>query len=496
MRAAFGRTWTWLEDRPLRGLAAALLLLALLRLPLLGFPLGHDEGGFLYVAGQWPEGGSSLYGDQWVDRPPGLLLVYLLAEELGGGHVVTRLVGLALAMVLVVAAWSAGRVLGGRHGAVRAALVAAALGSTFALDAPGLVEEGVAATLVMAGCTLALHARYRARSTGVAAALAYSAGLLASGAFLVKQSHLEAAIFAFVLLAAHLREVIPLVVAGAAGILTPLVATLVWAASAHGPGVGPLWQATIEFRRDALEVLGNTGATGTPEKYLVFVLLMVVTGVAALVGLALTAGVQTRPPHSQVAAVLVVLGYGFLSLALGGSWWPQYAVQLVPAFAMVAGLVAPRGHGRKTVTFAVLSSVVALVVGVIMLLTGRGSDARDERVAEWLAQASRPGDTAFLGYGTPSVLYLAGLAAPYPYSWSLPVRVHDPDLERLVALLRGDRAPVWLVEIGDFDWWGLDTAAFTAVRADRYRRVGVVCGRAIHLLEGQVRELPPTPACP
>lgn len=495
MRAAFARTWTWLEDRPLRGLAVALLLVTLLRLPLLGSPLGHDEGGSLYVASQWLGGGSSLYGDQWVDRPPGLYLVYLLAVELGGGHVPTRLVGLALALVLVPAAWSAGGVLGGRAGAVRAAVVAAALGSTFALDAPGLVEEGIGATCVMAGCALALHARYRARTTRAGVALAYAAGLLAAGALLVKQSHLEAAIFAFVLLVAHLREALPVFLAGAAGIASPLVATLLWAGSAQGPGIGPLWQATVEFRQDALEVLGHTGATGTPERYMIFVILMVVTGVAALVGLALTAAVETRPPHSQVAAVLVVLGYGFLSLALGGSWWPQYAVQLVPAFAMVAALVARRGHGRKTATFAVVSSLVSLAVGVVMLVTGRGPDTRDERLAEWLADASRPGDTAFLAYGTPSVLYLAGLEAPYPYSWSLPVRVHDPELERLVALLRGDEAPVWLVEMGDFDWWGLDTPAFTEVRAQRYDRVAEICGRAIYLLDGARRVFPPTPAC-
>lgn len=75
------------------------------------------------------------------------------------------------------------------------------------------------------------------------------------------------------------------------------------------------------------------------------------------------------------------------------------------------------------------------------------------------------------------------------------MRVHDPQLERLVALLLSDAAPVWLVEMGDFDGWGLDTPAFSEVRAERYGRVAEVCGRTVYLLEGRRRDLPPVPAC-
>jgi len=35
------------------------------------------------VARQWQGGGSSLYGDQWVDRPPLLLLIFKAADGLG-----------------------------------------------------------------------------------------------------------------------------------------------------------------------------------------------------------------------------------------------------------------------------------------------------------------------------------------------------------------------------------------------------------------------------
>ena len=52
-------------------------------LPFMARPLSPDEAGYLIVGGQWAEG-SSLYGDYWVDRPPGLIAIFELAETMGG----------------------------------------------------------------------------------------------------------------------------------------------------------------------------------------------------------------------------------------------------------------------------------------------------------------------------------------------------------------------------------------------------------------------------
>ena len=59
-----------------------------------------DEAGFLSVGAQWQPGGTSLYGDYWVDRPPLLITIFRLAAELGG-LVPLRLVG-CLATLLAV----------------------------------------------------------------------------------------------------------------------------------------------------------------------------------------------------------------------------------------------------------------------------------------------------------------------------------------------------------------------------------------------------------
>jgi hypothetical protein len=100
-----------------------------------------------------------------------------------------------------------------------------------------------------------------------------------------------------------------------------------------------------------------------------------------------------------------------------------------------------------------------------------------------------------LAYGSPNVIELSGLTTPYRYSWSLPIRTRDPHLKDLVSILRGPDAPTWLIEIGDFDWWGLDTEDFTKVRQEDYRVVANVCGHDIYLHKNLDRTLPPIPDC-
>ncbi|MEJ7742564.1 MAG: hypothetical protein WKF73_08505 [Nocardioidaceae bacterium] len=71
------------------------------------------------VARQWTADGSALYGDQWVDRPPLLLVIFRLAATLGGDPVTLRILALLFGAATVVAAWWAGRVINGARGARR-----------------------------------------------------------------------------------------------------------------------------------------------------------------------------------------------------------------------------------------------------------------------------------------------------------------------------------------------------------------------------------------
>src|SRR4051794_14843007 len=76
-------------------------LAVLARLPFLSRSLTKDEAGFLLVGSQWHTGGTSLYGDYWVDRPPLLVSIFRIAAACGGA-VPLRLIGcLATALVVV-----------------------------------------------------------------------------------------------------------------------------------------------------------------------------------------------------------------------------------------------------------------------------------------------------------------------------------------------------------------------------------------------------------
>ncbi|MFT4262248.1 MAG: hypothetical protein QM572_02605, partial [Nocardioides sp.] len=94
--------------------AASLVGVCVARLWHVAAPLSSDEAGFLMVARQWHPG-SSLYGDYWVDRPPGLITLYRVAD-LAGGTVALRVVGLVAVLVAVALAARLGRVLAGPTG--------------------------------------------------------------------------------------------------------------------------------------------------------------------------------------------------------------------------------------------------------------------------------------------------------------------------------------------------------------------------------------------
>ena len=64
---------------------------------------------------------------------------------------------------------------------------------------------------------------------------------------------------------------------------------------------------------------------------------------------------------------------------------------------------------------------------------------------------------AVVAFGAANILEATGLRSPYPDLWSLPVRVHDPDLADLTALLDGPDRPTWLVVAGaSLGTWGVD----------------------------------------
>jgi hypothetical protein len=469
-----------LLDQPRRGLGLALLLCAGLRMPFLAYPLTSDEGGYLYVARHWPGPGHSLYGGQWVDRPPVLFLVFKLAVWLGSSTVAVRSVALVLAWLLVLAAWRTGALLAGPRGAV-VALVAAGLGSNPLILGDGLISDGMAATFVMCSLWLLAEALV-ARDTGRSGVyLATASGVLSSAALLTKQNALLAAVMAAVLIGARPRRRWPVGVAFATGSALPLAATLLWAAT--GPGIGTLVDALFTFRLQAAHVVWHSASHAPSRRESGLLAVAFASGVGVLlVQLALTL-LGRRGPLEVRAALVAGTGCLVASVVLSLNGYAYYLLAVTP-LAAVAAATATRPARPARLRLPSLPRTVALatcacaVAAALVQHPGRPDEAA---VVGALRRAGHPHDTLVVAYGQPNVLEAAGMTTPYPYSWSLPVRVEDPHLRVLAALLAGPRAPTWVAEIGHLDDWHLETPRVAHLIATRYRVVDVACGHRLYL---------------
>jgi hypothetical protein len=491
--------WLWLEARPARSLLLFLGIVVVLRAPFVNWPFESDEGGFLMVAGQWHGRGDALYTDQWVDRPPLLLLVFKLADGLGGHAVVVRLIAMCFAIVTTIAAWWAGRIINGRRGAIAGGLVAAVVGSMFAIDGYALTGECIAGAFVMTSCALILQAKYGKISPQMGIVLALVAGLVAALAFLTKQNFIDAGVFAAGLLVVKPHKTWRLMIAYVIGVAVPVLATLAWAVSNEGPGLNRLWVALFRFRQRSFNVIEDATSTAPLERLKWLGVLFVSTGLVFLVWRLLVAVWKVKGRRSLRIALVAMLAYDVFSIMAGASWWTHYLLQLTAVVSMGAALATKRSAGRVTthiaIAYVVAAALVSFYTGIHLDLTGHAKGSNSQLVARYLKDASEPGDSLVLAYGAANIIEEAGLTTPYRYSWSLPVRTRDPKLKDLVSVLRGPRAPTWLVEIGEFDWWGIDTPDFAAVRADRYHVVANVCGHDIYLLDGLARDLPTEPSC-
>jgi hypothetical protein len=249
-----------------------------------------------------------------------------------------------------------------------------------------------------------------------------------------------------------------------------------------------------------LRVIEHSNLAPPLARLRLLAVLFVATGIVFLCWQLVVAAVtRSEGPYALRIALVVMLFYACFSVAAGASYWSHYLQQFVPVLAMGAALATRRTYrwlgGHAAATYTALASVAATAVGVALVLTGHGPNAGDKVLADFLRTASAPGDSIMLAYGSPNVIEMSGLTTPYRYSWSLPVRARDPDLTEYVRVLDGRQAPTWLVEVGNFNWWGIDTPQFQHARATRYRVVARVCGHDIYLRDGLTRSLPPRPPC-
>lgn len=454
------------------------------RLPFLTRPFGIDEGGLTVVAALWSPG-RSVYGNYFVDRPPLLLDFFALAHALGG-VVALRVLGLVLVAGAVVLAARLAALGGGspRLGAATAAvfLVHPLFG---ALEVNG---ELVSVPVVLAGMVSALEA---GRSTGTRSRAGWllATGALGAAALLVKQNELDLLVLAAAGCLGFLRRgggavrrPFLWVTAGGAG----MVAAVLVQAALLGTGPAALADAVVTFRIEAAAAIGSSATAATTDRLLRMLLALVVSG-APLIVLLLLRRLRDRPragaPDLRVPTC-AVLAWETVSVLGGGSYWLHYLVNLVPGLVLAVTVVTaadtrgsrrsrrPRWADGIPSTTAVLACALASCLVALASSATRPAPAQDA-VVGWLRHHVRPGDTAVVAFGHADYLADTGLTSPYSELWSLPVRVRDPRLSELTAVLSGASRPDWIVTgaTGSLRGWGLDAGRAQRVLEQRYRLV-------------------------
>src|SRR5215472_6656478 len=99
----------------------------LLRLPFTKLGVGPDEGGYAFVAEQWAHG-ARLYGNAWVDRPQGLLIVYRLLLDLAHSAWAIRLGAVVFGCGITLLVGAIGWMLAGPRAGVASAAIYAVVG--------------------------------------------------------------------------------------------------------------------------------------------------------------------------------------------------------------------------------------------------------------------------------------------------------------------------------------------------------------------------------
>jgi hypothetical protein len=226
-----------------------------------------------------------------------------------------------------------------------------------------------------------------------------------------------------------------------------------------------------QFRKHSLRVIEHSDLAPPFARLRFLLVLFVVTSIFFLCWQLVVAAVtRSEGPYALRIALIVMVFYACFSIAAGASYWTHYLQQLVPVLALGAALASRRTYrwlgGHAAATYAALASTAAAMPGIVFALTGHGVNAGDKVQADFLRTASAPGDSIMLAYGVPE------RDPDVRAHHAVPVLLEadqgsGPDLTEYVRVLDGRQAPTWRVEVGDFDWWGIDTAQFQHARATR-----------------------------
>lgn len=436
-----------LSSRVLYPVAALSVLAMLVRRPLFGVPLDPDEGGYAYVAHRWAQG-AGLYGNLWIDRPQGLMIVFRAVTDVSYTAAALRTVAVLAGVVLTLGVAAAGWAVGGRRAAIIGGTIAAVVGAGSFIEGYELGGELLGSAIGTCGVALALWwSRERLGRRWL-----FVAGVVCGLAPLMKQSMLDAAValICIVIATGRYRE---LVVAVAGLLIAPLIA-VIWGWRTGGQ---EWWFAVVRFQL-ARSSAGGMHAHLARIMHSLQGVSVDLAGLSCAAALALAFTLRSSGRWPLVAW----LGAAIVCAAAGSAERPHYWVQLVAPLAVLAGAASTgvSRHGYKVLLeVTVLVLALALPLARLAQLSVASPTQRASRVvprtnpqrlaqaavARWIDTNTAPTDTVYAFVAEADLYLRTGRSTSFPYLWLAPVKYVPGARLRLQHWLSSGDAPDWVV---------------------------------------------------
>jgi Dolichyl-phosphate-mannose-protein mannosyltransferase len=336
---------------PLALMCAIILLMVAARIRLLGVPLERDEGEYAYM-GRLMLQGFAPYGVAANMKLPGTAAAYALAmavfgQSVSGIHLGFLLVNLG-SVVLVF-------FLGKRLFGPLAGVAAAASYAVLSVDANMLgmwahathfvVLPALGATLLM------LRWGEKPKLTTLAAS-----GLLYGVAFLMKQPGILFALFGGLYLIYHQRKLRNVLLFGAAVALPfGITCLLLWWAGVFGR----FWFWVFTYAREYVSMLSVSAGAGVFSRTAAPIV-KTNAGICLLAAAGLIVGYRARKNRSSTILVAGFLVCSFLAVCPGLYFRKHYFILMLPAVALLAGIVATTAKNTVMGTLPLWAIVAAL----------------------------------------------------------------------------------------------------------------------------------------
>ena len=473
---------------PIGAVVVSMILSVGLRARFLFTPLTSDEGGYLVVARGWASG-RRLYGDAWVDRPQGLIVVYRLWDDLTGGSApAIRVMAMVFGCIAIGAAAYVALALAGARAAAAAAFLVAVASSNARIE--GFIANGelMAGATGAAGVALACASLLRGRG----AWWLFAGGVVAGCAVSIKQSGCDGLVAVLACAVAGMLtgerswpQVLRECATFLAGVTTVMTALVV-----HGAVIGldAWWYAVAGYRLDTVNATSHAqwGRLAQTARLAAPTILPLV--VAAVIGVLVW--LRRRPTRSRSSVLLPAwLLFSIVTFLAGGMFHRHYWITLTFPLAVAAGVAVShlRSHHHLVIVSALLAapSLVSTLQVVRMdrvqasfVASGDPRSITNELVGDWYLEHRTPGSTIYAMCASAALYADIDSLPPYPYLWFDGVQGGRGAQEALVRLFAGDRAPTFVVVYQGAQECN-PSGRVASVLRERYTEIATVDGRPI-----------------